>query len=283
MREGSVLCPSSAGFHRMDYYEWGAPSAPVLLCVHGLTRTGRDFDYFAAAMSDRYRVVCPDVAGRGRSEWLADPSLYTNRKYVDDMAVLIASLGVDVVDWLGTSMGGLIGMLTAALPNHPIKRLIINDVGPHIPQAALARIADYVGIEFRFKDMWQAGRHVREAYAPFGRLSDSQWDHLTTHSVRDHEDGGLALCYDPEIAVPFKPVEAVDMWDVWDAISCPVLAIRGGESDVLLAETAEEMRGRGPEAELIEFADCGHAPPLMAGDQIHAVRDWLEGKYDHHS
>lgn len=281
MRQGSVLCPSPAGFHRMTYYEWGPPSASVLLCVHGLTRTGRDFDYFAAAMANRCRVVCPDVAGRGQSEWLGDAALYNNRKYADDMAVLIAALGVDEVDWLGTSMGGLIGMLMAALPGHPIKRLVLNDVGPYVPKPALERIAEYVGIEFRFKDMWQAGRHVREAYAPFGKLTEGQWDHLTTHSVRaddENGDGGFRLCYDPAIAAPFKagPVEAMEMWEVWDKIDCPVLGLRGETSDILLAETAEEMRTRGPKAELIEFQDCGHAPPLMAGDQIEAVRNWLE-------
>lgn len=287
MRQGSVLCPSPAGFHRMHYYEWGPPEAPVLLCVHGLTRTGRDFDRFAAAMSDRYRVVCPDVAGRGKSDWLGDGALYANRKYVDDMAVLISALcadGVEEVDWLGTSMGGLIGMLTAALPNHPIRRLILNDVGPHVSKEALERIAEYVGIEFRFKDMWQAGRHVREAYAPFGKLSEEQWDHLTTHSVREEEEacnggeGGLKLCYDPAIAIPFKsgPVEAAEMWEVWDAITCPVLTLRGAASDILLPETARDMQSRGPKAELIEFEDCGHAPPLMAGEQIEAVRNWLE-------
>ncbi len=261
----------------MAYTEWGPPDGEVLLCVHGLTRTGRDFDYLAAAMSDRYRVVCPDVAGRGQSEWLADGTFYNNQKYVGDMVSLIAALGVEQVDWLGTSMGGLIGMLMASVPGHPIRRMIVNDVGPYVPKAALERIDGYLGVDFRFKDMWQAGRHVREAYATFGKLSDSQWDHLTRHSVREAEEGGLVLCYDPAIATPFKtaPIEALDIWTHWDAIDCPVLVLRGRESDILLVETVQEMMSRGPKTSVVESANCGHAPSLMEAHHIEAVRSWL--------
>lgn len=278
MREGFVSCHSPQGFHRMAYYEWGPPDAEkILLCVHGLTRTGRDFDFIAAALADRYRVVCPDVAGRGQSEWLGDGALYNNRKYVADMATLIAALGVEQVDWLGTSMGGLIGMLMASVPGNPIRRMIVNDVGPYVPKAALDRIDSYLGVEFRFKDLWQAGRHVREAYTTFGNLTEPQWDHLTRHSVRETEDGSYVLCYDPAIATPFKagPIEALDIWESWDAIDCPVLVLRGRDTDLLLSETVQEMTSRGPKTNVIEFEHCGHAPSLMEPHQIEAIRRWL--------
>jgi pimeloyl-ACP methyl ester carboxylesterase len=282
MRHDFVTCVSDAGYHRMAYTEWGSPDAErVLICVHGLTRTGRDFDFLAAALQDRYRVVCPDIAGRGASDWLRDPSLYNNLRYVDDVTALIARLGVKEVDWLGTSMGGLIGMFAAAFPGTPIRRMIINDVGPLVPKAALERIASYVGLDPRFKDMWQAGRHIREAYAPFGRkLTEAQWDHLARHSVRALDEGGFALTYDPAIAQPFQqgPIEAVDLWPVWDAIDIPTLLLRGAETDLLLPETAEEMTERGPKAKLIEFDDCGHAPSLMEEHQIDTIRHWLLGE-----
>jgi pimeloyl-ACP methyl ester carboxylesterase len=278
VREHSLNCCSEDGFHRMAYYEWGSPDADrVLVCVHGLTRTGRDFDFIAAALEDRYRIICPDIAGRGKSEWHSDWSLYDNRKYVDDMALLIATLGVEQVDWLGTSMGGLVGMLMAAIPGNPIARMIVNDVGPFVPKAALERIGTYVGYDPRFKDMWQVGRHVREAYTTFGKLTEPQWDHLARHSVRELDEGGFALYYDPAIANPFNEgaISALDIWPVWDAIKCPVLVLRGAQSDLLLTETAAEMSRRGPRSELVEFDDCGHAPSLMETHQIQVVRDWL--------
>lgn len=274
-----VLCLSAAGFHRMAYVEWNGPDAGRLaLCVHGLTRNGRDFDALSGELlTAGYRVVCPDVVGRGGSDWLADPAGYGYPQYLADMTVLLGRLEAETVDWIGTSMGGLIGMMIAAQPNNPIRRLVINDIGPFVPKAALERIATYLGADPTFSDLDDAERHLREIHAPFGDLSDAQWRRLTEISVRRVEGGILRLRYDPKIGEPFKqgPIEDVDLWALWDGIRCPVLVLRGAESDLLPAETAAEMKRRGPRAEIIEIVGCGHAPALLDGDQIRAVRDWL--------
>jgi pimeloyl-ACP methyl ester carboxylesterase len=277
MRQGSLLGLGPGGFHRIAYTEWGDPANPrVLLCVHGLTRNGRDFDRIAAAMADRCRVVCPDIAGRGRSDWLPAAEHYGYPQYCADMTALIARTGAERVDWLGTSMGGFIGMMMAAQKNTPVERLVVNDVGPFIPKAAAARIASYVGADPTFDDFAAALAYIRRVAAPFGPLSDAEWRHLTEHSVkpRDHK---LALRHDPKITVPFtsKPPEDVDLWPVWDAVRCPTLVLRGAESDLLLRETAEAMTRRGPKAQLMEFPGIGHAPALMAPEQIAAVREFL--------
>ena len=281
MKNNHFMSTNSTGFHRVAYTEWGAAAAPsTILCVHGLTRNGRDFDALAAALAAAARVVCPDVVGRGDSGWLTDSAGYAYAQYLDDMTALIARLDTDRVDWIGTSMGGLIGMFMAAKPNTPVRRLILNDVGPFIPKAALQRIADYVGTDRTFADVAEVDAHLRSVHATFGNLSDSQWRHLAEHSVRPVDDGRLALHYDPAIADAFRtgPVEEIgdlDLWPVWDAITCPVLVLRGAESDLLLAETAAEMATRGPRAEVVEIAGCGHAPMLMDESQIAVIRDWL--------
>ncbi|RMD64758.1 MAG: alpha/beta hydrolase [Alphaproteobacteria bacterium] len=284
MRRDRVWCLSEAGFHRMAYVEWrpqgrGAEgAAPTVICVHGLTRTGRDFDLLAADLAAAgLRVVCPDVVGRGMSDWLVDPAAYGYPQYMADMTVLIARTGAEVIDWVGTSMGGLIGMMLAAQPDTPIRRLVLNDVGPFIPAAALARIADYVGGDPRFDDMAAAESYIRKVHASFGPLRDAHWRHLTATSIRTAEDGSLRLHYDPAIARPFRDraPEDVDLWTVWDAIRCPVLVLRGAESDLLRPDTAAEMTRRGPRARVVEIPDAGHAPALMDRGQIAVVRDWL--------
>ena len=281
MKNNSILSLSAAGFHRIAYTEWGTAAAPrTVVCVHGLTRNGRDFDVLAAALADAARVVCPDVAGRGGSGWLADSSAYAYPQYLADMSALIARLDTDAVDWIGTSMGGLIGMFMAVQPNTPVRRLIVNDVGPFIPKAALQRIAEYVGAGRSFADVAEVEAYLREVHAPFGPLSDEQWRHFVEHSVREVDGGRVALHYDPGIADAFRkgPIEEIDdldLWSVWDKISCPVLVLRGAESDLLLAETAAEMAARGPKADIVEIAGCGHAPMLMDESQIAVVRDWL--------
>ncbi len=278
-RQGSLLGLSAGGFHRVTYGAWGeAGAARTVVCVHGLTRSGRDFDALAAALAEAgCRVVCPDVVGRGESDWLADPAGYGYPQYLADMNALIARLDVEEVDWVGTSMGGLIGMMLAAQPKSPLRRLVINDVGPFIPKASLERIGEYLGKDPLFADRAAAEAYFREVHAPFGALTDAQWAHLTEHSIRPAEAGGFRLRYDPRIAQAFDPqkVEDVDLWAVWDALALPVLALRGAESDLLLAETAVEMTRRGPKADLAEFAGCGHAPTLMDEAQISAVRDFL--------
>jgi len=278
-REVSVLCLSAAGFHRMSYWESGSPEAArTAICVHGLTRNGQDFEVLAPALTaDGWRVVCPDVAGRGGSDWLADPQAYGYAQYMADMTVLLARLAVERVTWIGTSMGGLIGMMLAAQRGSPIERLLLNDIGPFIPKAALARLAAYVGADPRFPDMAAAERYVREVHAPFGDLGDDGWRRLTEISVTPADDGSFRLHYDPRIGDAFhqKPPEDVDLWTIWDSISCPILVMRGASSDLLLSATAAEMERRGPRAEVVEIPGCGHAPALRATDQIARVRDWL--------
>lgn len=272
---------SAVGFHRVAYGEWrgDAVSGPPVVCVHGLTRNGRDFDPLARALAAHHarRVVCPDVVGRGESDWLPNPDLYGYPLYLADMAVLVARLDADSVDWVGTSMGGLIGMLLAAQPKTPIRRLIMNDVGPLVTKSGLERIAGYVGKDPVFEDMPAVEAYYRLVLAGFGNLSDLDWRHLATHGVRTLPDGRFGMAYDPGIAEVFKkqPVADVDLWAVWDMIDCPVLVIRGETSDILTRETAEEMTRRGPKATVVEIEATGHAPGLMDDHQIGLIERFL--------
>lgn len=278
MRENSFLSLGPHGFHRIVYSEFGdEKNDRVLICVHGLTRNGRDFDSLAAALSDRYRVICPDIAGRGRSDWLEVKEDYGYPLYCADMAALIAHLRVEAVDWVGTSMGGIIGMLLASQPGSPLGRLVVNDVGALVPKSALERIVSYVGNDPRFRSMDALEAYIREVYAPFGPLTDEQWRTLVESSARRTGDGDIGLNYDPGIAVPMRAMEMqdIDLWHAWDNIRCPVMVIRGSKSDVLLSETAAEMQRRGPKARYLELEGIGHAPTLMSGSQIAAVREWL--------
>ena len=277
MKTESYMGLGPSGFHRLVYAEWGAATAPrTLICVHGLTRNGRDFDRLAAALSERYRVICPDVAGRGRSDWLPAAE-YTYPQYLADMTVLIARLGAGDVDWLGTSMGGLIGIQLAAAAQSPVRRLILNDIGPFIPKAALARIGDYVGKDPHFASLDELEAYLRKIHAPFGPMTDQDWRHLALQGYRRRENGGFSLAYDPGIAAVFVAgvKQDVDLWALWDKIACPVLVLRGMNSDVLTAATAKEMQKRGPKAKVIDCAGAGHAPGLVTEDQIAAIRDWL--------
>jgi len=280
MQSKTLLGLGPDSFHRFHYVEWGEPANPkVLVCVHGLTRNGRDFDYLAAALEADYRVICPDVVGRGRSEWLPHKANYGYPLYLADMTALLARSGAEQLDWVGTSMGGLIGMFLAAQPGTPIRKLVMNDVGPYIPKLGLERIAAYVGKPMRFGDLAEMERYLRVIAAPFGPLSDDQWRHLTVHSARQLENHEYTFAYDPGIAEPFKTAEIqdIDLWTVWDAVRSPVLVLRGTESDVLTHADAEAMSQRGPRARLVEFTGIGHAPALMAEAQIAVVRDWLLG------
>jgi pimeloyl-ACP methyl ester carboxylesterase len=277
--EHSVLCSSPAGLHRMAYTEWGDRANPrVLICVHGLTRVGRDFDDLARALADQYRVVCPDVVGRGKSDWLADPKHYMPPQYVTDMVTLIARLDVETVHWVGSSLGGLVGMALAAQARTPIRKLVLNDVGPVLKAVALKRIADYIGTGMHFDNFDQAHGYIRAISASFGLKTEAQWKHLTSVSVKP--DGtGYKLHYDPALAIPFKTANAgtgdVSLWPFYDAIHCPTLVLRGAQSDLLDHATVVEMGRRGPRAACVEFAGVGHAPMLMDPDQIAVVRDFL--------
>lgn len=282
MREGSVDCVHPGGTHRMAFVEWGDPYNPrVLLCVHGLTRCGRDFDDLARVMAADYRVVCPDVAGRGQSDWLPDPNLYSLPQYGADMLMLIATLAAHELHWVGTSMGGLIGMGIAAQPASPISRLVLNDVGPILTAASLKRIGQYLGNAPRFDAYEQIEGYVRAVSPGFGQLTDAQWQHLTTHVIRRAEDGKFEFLYDPMIAVSYVQAliasggRDIDFWPLYDMIACPTLLLRGAQSDLLTHDTAEAMTQRGPRAQLVEIADVGHAPTLMVESQIEFVRNFL--------
>ncbi len=278
-RRRSVQCASLRGLHRIAYLEWGDARNPdVLVCVHGLTRCARDFDDLARTLASRYRVVCPDIAGRGDSDWLADPMLYALPQYVSDMVTLIARLDVPAVHWVGTSMGGLIGMALAAQKGTPIGKLVINDAGPVIGRAALERIGTYVGLAPTFQSLDQAEQYVRTVSAPFGPHSDAQWRFLAEVVVRKNEDGRYHMHYDPAIAEPFRrqmPEGDLEMWSLWDAVRCPTLVLRGEFSDLLSRETCREMARRGPQARVEEIPGIGHAPTLMFEEQIALVRDFL--------
>ncbi len=279
MRHHTVQCLSPGGLHRMAYVEWGDPkNARVLVCVHGLTRNARDFDFLAKALSKHYRVVCPDVVGRGRSNWLRVKDHYQLPQYASDMVTLIARLNVDEVHWVGTSMGGLIGMALAAQAETPISRLVLNDVGPVISAVAVKRIGEYVGQMPEFASFKDAEQYIRLVSAPFGKLTDAQWKHLTEHVTRQKADGGFELVYDPDIAVPFRKEmsdEDVSLWPLYDAIRCPTQVVRGAESDLLSHETCMEMGQRGPKALIAEIPGVGHAPMFLDEAQVAVVREFL--------
>jgi pimeloyl-ACP methyl ester carboxylesterase len=278
MREGSFTTTGPGEAVRLAYTEWGDRANPaVLLCVHGLTRNARDFDDIAAVLSRRYRVVCPDVAGRGDSQWLQDKKLYGYPTYIEHALQLVTHIGAPRIDWIGTSMGGIIGMMTAARPDSPIRRLVINDIGPFIPKAALERLAERVGRRPCFETLDAATDYVAEVVAGFGRLTRVQLTHLARYSYRPGADGRFELIYDPGAVAALLAGPAKDMsfWPVWDAITCPVLLLRGADTDLLPAETAAEMTTRGPKASLREVPDCGHAPALMDHSQIGLVDSWL--------
>lgn len=277
MRTGSVRALHSQGFHRIIYHEWGSvENERVLVCVHGLARNSRDFDELAHALSRNYRVVCPDVAGRGGSDWLPDADHYQIPQYLNDMTVLLAGLGVEQVDWLGTSMGGLIGMCLAAMKNSPIRSLILNDIGPFVPKEALQRIAGYLG-DRRFDNLDAFEAWLRQTYPALAHLNDVQWHRLAQAGSRELPDGTLALHYDPVIAESLRRNSDadVDLWALWEQIDCPRMLIWGEDSDVLLPETVERMSRQTPNLERLNLPGIGHAPSLMENDQIDAVVRWL--------
>ncbi|HEX2541734.1 MAG TPA: alpha/beta hydrolase [Caldimonas sp.] len=279
-----VQCLDSRGLHRMAYWDWGDPGAErVLVCAHGLSRQGRDFDTLARALQSEVRVVCPDVVGRGESDWLVDPAGYQIPAYVADMVTLLARLDAKSVHWLGTSMGGLIGMALAGLPGSPIERLVLNDVGPAIDAAGIARIASYVGAPLTWGSADEAADYLLTISQGFGPHSRDEWMALTEPMLRRSE-ASVRLHYDPAIAVSLRQItpqaaaagEAA-LWAAYDAIRCPTLLLRGATSDVLSRDTAAAMTQRGPRARLHEFAGVGHAPTLVEPSQVAVVREFLLG------
>jgi pimeloyl-ACP methyl ester carboxylesterase len=280
-----VQCLDNRGLHRMAYWEWGDAANPrVLVCVHGLTRQGRDFDTLAQSLCDTYRVVCPDVVGRGRSGRLADPMAYGIPQYVADMVTLLARLNAQSIDWVGTSMGGLIGLGLAAQDGAPLRRLVLNDVGPTIEPASLLRIGSYLGQPARWRTLDEAADAMWALSQGFGPHTREQWLALSRPQLDTDADGWFVPRYDPAVAVPFKAVtpelakagEAL-LWAAWDKLRLPTLLLRGADSDLLSRATAKAMTERGPRARLVEFERVGHAPTLVAPEQVAAVREFLLG------
>ena len=263
----------------LAYVDWGAAdSEKVALCVHGLTRNSRDFDSLARHMvSQEYRVIAVDVVGRGNSAWLSDPAQYVVPAYAAQLVQFVRLLEIESLVWIGTSMGGIVGMILAAGGEKFIDRLVLNDVGPFVPAAALREIQAYVGMAPRFETLEELEQHLRLIHAPFGALTDDQWRHLAAHSSVKTKDGWV-LSYDPAIRIPFTEAgdEDVDIWEVWEGIRCPVLVLHGEESQLLRRDVCDRMQATGPRASVVHLPGIGHAPALMCRDQHMAISDWLE-------
>lgn len=277
-----VQCLDSRGLHRMAYWQWGDPANDrVVVCVHGLTRQGRDFDTLARALCGEFRVVCPDVVGRGRSDWLADPMGYAVPAYVADMVTLLARLQARELHWVGTSMGGLIGLGVASLPGSPVQRLVLNDVGPTLEHAAIQRIGTYVGLPVRWSSREEAYDALWLISRSFGPHTAEQWAALSAPMVRPDGDGFVPH-YDLAIGLPFRAItpeiaqagEAA-LWHMYDRVRCPTLLLRGAESDLLSPDTARAMTQRGPRARLHQVPGVGHAPTLVQSDQVEVVARFL--------
>jgi pimeloyl-ACP methyl ester carboxylesterase len=288
LREVPVL--GRQGFYRLAYAEWGPVDAQrTVVCVHGLSRNGRDFDVLAGALASRdVRVIAPDLPGRGRSDWLESPTAYTDRAYTRAMATLIARLNVEQVDWIGTSLGGHVGMMLAAEAGSPIRRLVLNDFGARVGAASLRRIGTYLRRDWRFDSLPDAEAHLREIHAPFGALTDAQWRHLAEHSTVDDGRGRLRFHFDPAIALRFAIPIMLDvaLWGLWESVDCDTLILRGESSDLLSAATVAEMlrrgtAGRAGRVQAVELAGCGHAPALMDETQVSVIRDFLLAPQTH--
>jgi len=275
-----VKCLGPAGFFALAYREWeGPPGARTLVCVHGLTRSSRDFELFAESMRAHYRVVAPDMPGRGLSDRLPNGADYSFPLYLSAVTTLLARLDVDSVDWVGTSMGALIGMTLAATPGQPIRRLVLNDAGTVTPKAFLQRLADYVGVTMTAANLRALEAGARLSYGPQRDLSEEQWRRVAVSGAREQPDGSWTLDYDPRIGDVYRVGELADvvLWPIYDCVACPTLLLHGEKSDVLSQEVAQEMTMRGPKAQLVDFEGVAHPPWLMNEGQIGAVRGFLLG------
>lgn len=267
----------------MVWSEWGREDFPVVICAHGLTRSGRDFDFLARYLAHQYRVVCPDILGRGRSDWLIDPSGYLYPAYLSDMAVLLARFEADSVAWIGTSMGGLIGLFLAALPKSPLRYLIMNDIGPFIADSSLRQIRSYVEMTSSFPDYQASRTAILDRHVGFGPMTELQKEHVVRYSLKSGHTGedGFQLHYDPAIGLALQATagQNVDVWSIWESLTIPVLVLRGKQSDLLSRDTLDRMEKRSGTT-VVEVDGCGHAPSLMAEDQICIIGDWLRARGD---
>ncbi len=294
MKQNYCLGLSIEGFHRIGYSEWGKASSGVpIICVHGLSRNRHDFDVLADFLSRREKhVFCPDVVGRGDSDWLSNPEHYTFEQYISDMNALVARTLYPKVDWVGTSMGGVIGMIMASMPQSPIRKLVLNDIGPHIPGRALSKFTAYVGTNPLFDSIEDAEKYIKTRYASFGHLTEQQWQAITKFSIHQNSTGHYLLKMDPDIKVfsnqmkwilklahPIKTLKGTEMdinlWEVWHKIKCPVLLIRGQFSEILLPSTVEKMQQSHAHMEVIEVPNTGHAPLLANLTQLQTIEAWL--------
>lgn len=296
MKNDFFLGLSEEGFHRIAYRIWGqATDLPSVICVHGLTRNKHDFDALGEYLAQQGRqVFCPDIVGRGDSDWLNKPEHYTYEQYMADMNVLIALTGRAQVDWIGTSMGGLIGMVLASLPKTPIRRLILNDIGPQVPTKGLIRLSQYAGKDPTFSSLDEAKAYFKSIYTDFGHLTEAQWQTLTENSVRATASGKWISKLDPGVKLgtsksklawqsmmhPIKALEGVlfdiDLWYIWRKVTCPVLVLHGKKSDILLPDIIAKMQSIHPQTEVIEIADAGHAPALLDPLQLEQINQWLK-------
>lgn len=294
MKKDYILGLSEEGFHRIAYTEWGIPNPKPILCIHGLTRNGRDFDALARYLSERQnQVFCPDIVGRGDSDWLKNPLHYTYEQYIADMNAMIARMGAKSIDVIGTSMGGLIGMIMASFPNSPVRKLVLNDIGPQIPVKAIARLSQYAGKDPEFNSKEEAVNYFKSIYADFGNLSDAEWEEFTHISIREIGSGRYTTKLDQGIKrsqaksklawklllSPHKALEGtlfdVDLWQIWRKVTCPVLVIHGKKSDLLLPNIIQKMQAIHPQTEVLEIEDAGHAPALLHPSQHAAIEAWL--------
>lgn len=282
-RIDSVQCISPDGLHRMFYKDWGDVNNPnVLLCVHGVSRVSDDFDVLAQELAPHFRVICPDVVGRGRSGWLKSPQHYQIPQYVSDMVTLLARINPKRLSYLGTSMGGMIGMGLASLPDNPVQKLILNDIGPVLNASAMDRIGQYLGRPIQFATFDEANDYIRSISIPFGEHTEQQWQKLSRDVLCQDKEGKWTRNYDLKLALAMQGMTPemtktaqTMLWAAYDAITCPTLLLRGAESDLLLADTAQQMTQRGPKAKLVEFEKVGHAPTLLHANQIAVIKEFL--------
>jgi pimeloyl-ACP methyl ester carboxylesterase len=301
MKTNYFLGVSADGFHRNAYTEWGQPdpNRPTVICVHGLLRNRHDFNALANYLDHQGRhVLCPDIVGRGDSDWFKNPKHYTFEQYINDMSVLISKSSCSQIDWIGTSMGGLIGMMMAALPNTPIRRLILNDVGAQIPIHGLRRLSKYAQTPHQFNNKDEATQYYKTIYADFGQLTESEWTEFSDNSIRLESSGLYTPKCDPDITNnkthsqfiwdfmhhPHKTFEGVffdvDLWSIWEHVKCPVLIVHGEHSDILLPEYITKMKKVHPKTDVMEIADAGHAPALLKVGEHEQINLWLNHTHD---